>query len=287
MPKKVLFIITKSNWGGAQRYVFDLATNLPKDTFEAVVALGGTGEVGGAEGALAQKLRESAPAGSIRTIFVPSFMRDISLWREWQALKELKAIIRAEQPDVVHLNSSKAGGIGALAARMVNRKNFKKAKIIFTSHGLVWDEDRHALARALIWLASWCTFLLCDNVIVLSSDNFARAQRMPWCAQKIRLVYNGIPPIVFKTREDARAELVEKFALPNPAVWVGSVAELTWNKGLHHLVHAADLLKRAQLPFMVVVMGDGEEGGFLETIVEEKQLEDYVFFLGFVPQASE
>ena len=24
---KVLFLITKSNWGGAQRYVYDIATN--------------------------------------------------------------------------------------------------------------------------------------------------------------------------------------------------------------------------------------------------------------------
>ena len=51
--KKVLFLITKSNWGGAQRYVFDLATNLDPEQFEVVVALGGNGE-------LASKL-ESTP----------------------------------------------------------------------------------------------------------------------------------------------------------------------------------------------------------------------------------
>ena len=36
-PKKVLFLITKATWGGAQRYVYDLATHLPQD-FEPVVA---------------------------------------------------------------------------------------------------------------------------------------------------------------------------------------------------------------------------------------------------------
>ena len=35
---KILFVITKSVWGGAQRYVFDLATNLPKDQFDVAVA---------------------------------------------------------------------------------------------------------------------------------------------------------------------------------------------------------------------------------------------------------
>ena len=42
-PKKVLFCITKSNWGGAQRYVYNLATNLPKEAYTVSVALGGTG----------------------------------------------------------------------------------------------------------------------------------------------------------------------------------------------------------------------------------------------------
>ena len=50
--KKMLYVITKSNWGGAQRYVYDLATALPKDQFEVSVAFG-------QEGLLAKKLREA------------------------------------------------------------------------------------------------------------------------------------------------------------------------------------------------------------------------------------
>ena len=57
--KKILFVITKSNWGGAQRYVYDLATNLPQD-YEPVVA-------GGGDGLLFKKLKERG----IRTISIP------------------------------------------------------------------------------------------------------------------------------------------------------------------------------------------------------------------------
>ena len=42
---KVLILITKSNWGGAQRYVYDLATNLPKDQFDVEVMAGGNGTI--------------------------------------------------------------------------------------------------------------------------------------------------------------------------------------------------------------------------------------------------
>ena len=41
--KKILYVITKSTWGGAQRYVYDLTTHLPSDRYEVTVALGGSG----------------------------------------------------------------------------------------------------------------------------------------------------------------------------------------------------------------------------------------------------
>ena len=63
---KILYVITKSNYGGAQRYVFDLATSLPEDQFEVQVALGGTGEKDAATGTLESTLK----ARGVRTIVV-------------------------------------------------------------------------------------------------------------------------------------------------------------------------------------------------------------------------
>jgi len=40
---KILYSITKSNWGGAQRHVFDLALYSKKMGHDVVVALGGEG----------------------------------------------------------------------------------------------------------------------------------------------------------------------------------------------------------------------------------------------------
>ena len=103
--KKVLFVITKSNWGGAQRYVYDLAINLPKESFEVKVALRG-------EGLLKQKLEEN----NIQTIQIPHLQRDINATRELLSFFSLIKIFNKEKPDIIHLNSSKAGGIGAAAA---------------------------------------------------------------------------------------------------------------------------------------------------------------------------
>ena len=55
--KKIIYVITKGNWGGAQRYVFDLAANLPEEEFEVAVAMG--------EGSV---FEEKLSAEGIRTI---------------------------------------------------------------------------------------------------------------------------------------------------------------------------------------------------------------------------
>ena len=40
---KILYMITKSNWGGAQRHVFDLATSMKEKGHDVWVAVGGNG----------------------------------------------------------------------------------------------------------------------------------------------------------------------------------------------------------------------------------------------------
>ena len=68
--KKILLCITKPAAGGAQKYVYDLATHLPINEFETVVIAGSprvTGESGG-QGPLFDRLRQK----NIHTIPIPA-----------------------------------------------------------------------------------------------------------------------------------------------------------------------------------------------------------------------
>ncbi|HUD03072.1 MAG TPA: glycosyltransferase [Candidatus Paceibacterota bacterium] len=274
---KVLFVITKSNWGGAQRYVFDLATALPPEQFDVAVAFGGTGVAGAAPGRLAQMLAEQ----KIRTIFIPELGRDISTSNDWRAFRALVRIVRHEKPDIVHLNSSKVGGIGALAARLAGIQ-----KILFTSHGLAYDEDRGRFARAGLWLATWATFVLCTRVIVISKDTYRRARALPFCAKKIHLIYNGLEPLKFLSKTEARAALLARMGIhpDKHTFWIGTLGELTKNKGLRYLVGAASLLRKKEIRFVMCIVGEGEERQLLENAIREQSLEDCVHLAGFVPE---
>lgn len=272
---KILFVITKSNWGGAQAYVHTLATAYQARGMQVAVALGGTGAAGADTGRLADALR----AAGVPIHILPSFTRDVSLTRELRALSELFQLFRKERPTVVHLNSSKAGGLGALAARLAG-----VPRIVFTSHGLAYDENRPLPARALIWLSTWITFLLTHRVIVISRDNFDRARKLPFCRRKIRLVHNGIAPLDLKERDVARARLAPDS--PRSGLWIGTIAELTRNKNLASLIDAAALLKKRGHSFTLCIIGQGEEAAALESQIMRQNLGDSVHVAGFIPDAN-
>ena len=188
--KKILFLITKSNWGGAQRYVFDIASNLDKERFEAVVALGG-------DGMLAQELKKH----HVRVIHIENLVRDISLFRELRAITELWRIIRAERPDVLHINSSKAGGLGALIGRIA-----QVPSIIFTAHGWAFNEDRSPLSRCLIKILHACTVLL-SHITVAVSETLKAQLNIPFLQKKMIVIHNGRTITSLLGRNEARTIL--------------------------------------------------------------------------------
>jgi glycosyltransferase involved in cell wall biosynthesis len=262
--KKVLFVITKSNWGGAQVYVYTLATNLKKQGVEVVVALGGTGKKSATQGLLAERLTETG----VRTIFIQSLTRDVSVFREFRVLNELIRIIKVERPNVLHLNSSKAGGMGALAGRLCGVHN-----IIFTAHGWAFRERRSPIARALIWLASWATVLLSHNVIVVSKKDYGDAPVL-FSRRKISMIHNGIGmPLQLGS-----GEIIRK-AFPAGAHITGTIGELNKNKNQIALIEEA---RKNPLMFVAIV-GEGETRAMLEAKIREYGLSDRVKLFGFSP----
>lgn len=268
--KKVLYIITKGNWGGAQKYVFELATRIPKENFEAVVACG-EGEV------LPNKLSEK----NIRTIKIESLARDVSVIKDIKVFFELIKIFKKEHPNVVHLNSSKIGGIGALAARAC-----KVEKIIFTVHGLPVNEPRPWYARALIALASWITFILSKEVIMISQRELDQVSHWPFVKKKLKLIYNGISSPNFLPKEIALEKLAQatgkdKTFFEGKTI-IGTISELTRNKGLKYAIDAVKEIPNA----LYIVVGSGEDEYSIKRQIKFLNLDDKVLLAGFVPEAS-
>jgi len=270
--QKIFYVITKSNWGGAQKYVYDLATSLPKDSFEPTVIFGGVG-------ALAEKLSSA----HIKSISIDSLKRDISISSDFVSFFKLFSIFRKEHPDIVHVNSSKVGGLGALAARLVGIK-----KIIFTCHGWPFNEERGTLSLWVIRFFSWLTVMLSHKTIMVSERDLHDGKLMFGLKNKLILIHNGLKKPDFKTTDNASAyikELARKSGVkitPEDFL-VGSIGELHKNKGYDYLLSAFSKLGKS---FKLVIISDGEERFKLNKKIHELGLGQRVALLGFVTEAA-
>lgn len=273
MRTKVLLAVTKSNFGGAQRYVLDLAANLPRDRFETVVAFGPAPD--GKPGRLAQLLAQHG----IRTILVPELTRDMNPLGDARACGALVRLFRAERPDVVHLNSSKAGGLGALAGRIAG-----VPRIIFTAHGLPFDEDRPLPARMAIAAATWATALLSHRTIAITDDTAERLKKLPFIGRRIALIRNGVLTPGFLSPADARRDIrTLDPGIPPEEKWIGMIGELHPNKD--HAT-AIEMMSFLESDAHLVVIGEGEEDTKLAAHADAAGVAARVHFLGYVPDAA-
>lgn len=268
-PKKILFVITKSVWGGAQKYVYDLATNIPRDAFEPVVALGGYGP-------LAEKLRTAG----VEIYTIKNFQRDVNPLKDMLAFFELVQVLRRVQPAIVHANSSKAGGIAALAARCAG---LSRPRIIFTVHGWGFHEPRSRWQLFLRRCASQLTARLSDTIITVSDyDRDSAIQRRIAPADKLITIPVGISDISLHTKADARRRLFGATSSPV----VGVIAEWTRNKGLDVFIEAWGEVTKQVPNAHACFIGWGEEEENLKKNIAAKQLQNSVLMKTVVLDAA-
>lgn len=270
---KILYLVTKGNFGGAQRYVFDLATGLPSDEFEVTVAFG-EGEL------LEQKLKEK----NIRTIRLKNSGRDIKIFKDIKLFFEILNLLKKEKPDVIHLNSSKIGLIGALAIRIFNltTKSYK-LKAIFTAHGWAFNDSNFFILKFFLKFFQWLTVLLSDKTIAVSEKVKKGISNWHFINKKIEVIYNGIEKPNFLEKEEAREKLLPK---NKDKIWIGTISELHKNKGLDILIEGIFPILKKDKNIILVIIGEGEERKNLEKLAEEKGLVNQIFFLGFIENAS-
>ncbi len=253
---KILYGITKSDpFGGAQRYVYELATEMKKQGHEVTVMCGG-------DGPLVQKLK----AKNVRIITIPGFGRDMDLLNDAPRLWFIIKTLRHEKPDVFHINSAKMGGAGIFSGRLLG-----VPRIIFTTHGWAFNELRPAWQKIIIKFFTWWTILWSHKTICVSEKTKEDVARWPFIKNKLVVIYNGIQRFDFAERKDN-------------AFTVGAIAELHRIKGLDILLTAwSKFVKNHQAK--LVIIGEGEERQNLENMAKNMGISDSVIFKGFVDDA--
>jgi glycosyltransferase involved in cell wall biosynthesis len=288
---KILYLITKSNFGGAQRYVFDLAVEAKKRGHDVVVGFGGEGQ-----------LKTRLDAAEVRTLAIPTLERDVNLLADTKSFFALLDVFSDELPDVVHLNSSKMGALGALAARVSNTWAWitklsgyggKPMRIIFTGHGWAFNEERSDAERFAIAIVHWVTIQLAHKVIAVSRRTRDQVASLPLSWHKLVTIHNGVGEMAFLPKEEALQRVFGGGYAPATAerpLIIGTLAELHNNKGLSYAIEGvAAHIKQTNTPTALryVILGEGEERGRLEALRDALGLKGTVHLAGYRENAAE
>lgn len=188
---KIMYGITRSVWGGAQSHVFDLVNDQLARENEVVVVIGDRGD-------LYDRLQTLQ---SVKVHLLPAMQREISPLKDWVAVRQFRALIQQEKPDILHLHSSKAGAIGRLAARQTG------CPVIFTAHGWAFTEGAKP-AKALAYsVIERLLSPLADHIICVSQFDYQIAVKkgvIKPIKQQASVIYNGVQDPKFERQAPNR-----------------------------------------------------------------------------------
>jgi glycosyltransferase involved in cell wall biosynthesis len=137
---RVLHVIARLNVGGTARYITRLAEELPKNKIETFVA---TGFVQGSE-------QEDPSAKKLKVIRIRSLGRQINPIKDHFAFKQLLEVIRDIKPDILHTHTFKAGYIGRIKTKEINRAAGKQVKFVHTFHGHLFDDPEFSGLKSIV-----------------------------------------------------------------------------------------------------------------------------------------
>jgi len=240
--KQILYIITKSVWGGAAKYVYQLSINL-RDEFDVAIAAGGQ-----------NKFYREIKKTNIPYCQIINFQRRVNPFKDVFAFFEILSLLFRLKPDIIHVNSSKAGGIVGKAVWYYKLFTGKKPRLIFTAHGWAINEDRPQWQIWLIKFFSKMTALFYDKIICVSEyDRKIALKHKIAPAKKLVTIHNGIDlNIPFLSKKQAQKRLIGR----ESPLLIGTIAEWTKNKGLIYLIKAVQTLS-SKKPDLVLI-GSGE-----------------------------
>jgi len=259
----ILYLITQADGGGAQRYVLSLAKHF-------------AGEI--AAGTESQQLFAEAKELGIQTHPLKYLFRNINPINDTSACLELVFLINKLRPDIIHLNSSKAGFIGSMI------KPFIKARIVYTAHGFVFNEPMSAMKKRFYLGLEKSASRYRDFIITVShADENSALEHKLIAPQKITTIHNGIGSINFLSREAGRTAL----RLPADKFVFGTIANHYKTKGLDVLIEAvSQLSEEVKSKCQFVIIGLGPELENLKLKIENLKLGDILHLAGPIPNAN-
>lgn len=250
---KILHIITSSTcWAGMEQYAYDLSLAMKERGDELLFVIASDGDV---------VYPRFEPLGKVYLLPLKSKF-------DFHSIRELRGILKVENPDIIHTHQPKNIFHASRAAR-----GMKGVAVVHTLHFNINPTSPHWLYRRI--------FDMPNLIIAVSQCVRERAME----------VYPNLSPdkvvCVLSSVDASRLELLPTADHTVPVM--GYAGRLVEEKGLSVIIRAAGIVKALGHDFRLLIAGRGDERYVesLRSLIRDLGLEDRVEFVGFVDRMGE
>lgn len=274
---KVVHVITRLEWGGAQENTLTTVRLLDGGRFDRVLVAGEGGILDG----------RAAGIPGCRFLPVAPLVREIRPVSDLRAFLALRRIFREEKraapgvPLVVHTHSSKAGILGRAAARAAGAD-----AILHSVHGFGFHDGQARPVRSLFVGLERVAARWTDRFVAVSEENVRTAERERiFPRSRARLIRSGFDTERFLPgpgREGRRL-----LGVPEAVPLVGTVAVFKPQKAPLDFVAVARRVAERVPGVRFAMVGDGEMREASERAAREASLSDRFHFPGWRKEIPE
>jgi glycosyltransferase involved in cell wall biosynthesis len=270
---RIMHVIARLNVGGAALHVLQLAREQERRGHDVLV-------VAGTLAAGEESMEYVADDLGVNVLKLPVLQRELSLRADGAAILELRELLRARRPDVLHTHTAKAGGTGRLAALAAG--SARPRAIVHTYHGHVlsgyFDRRTERVFRLIergLSHAAGALVAVSDEV----RDDLVRFKVAP--ARRFVVVPYGFDlPAWSESDEGARRRVRDELDADDRFV-VGWAGRLTAIKRPLDLVRTLRELVDDGVDALLVLVGDGEDRPAVEALAAELGVADRCRLVGF------
>lgn len=268
---KILLVITKSEIGGAQVFVLNLARSLKLLGHEVEVAAG--------EG---DYLFHELKKFDIPHHYLNSLKRDVSIFNSFYFIYDFYRFLKSKDFQLIHLNSSNTL-VGSISAKLLARK----PKVIFTFHGLSFL-DKHFNQNWFIKYFAKLYFKLfmriVDASVFVSQLNYDESKQAG-IVKYGDVILNGLDEsqMTFLNPEDARKYFSDLCGINCVSNFIiGSTGRLAYQKNYEFFIENFKKIKSRIPNVKVVIIGDGPDHEKFKKRITELGIQNDFYLVGAI-----
>ncbi|MEA3365501.1 MAG: glycosyltransferase family 4 protein [Candidatus Hydrogenedentes bacterium] len=265
---RVGHVITRLCVGGAQENTFHTVRLADRARFDVDLISGPTE---GPEGSIEPEIEKAG----IEILRVPHLVRPVAPQKDWRALKELTALFRERNYDIVHTHTSKAGLLGRLAARRAG-----VPAVVHTPHGHVFDGYFSKPVTRIFIACERYAAKRTDRLIALTQHGLQdHLEQRVGRLDQWTVIFSGIDLSPFKEARLRRKGTRSALGVGPDDILIGGVGRFEHVKGFTYFVEAAKAIAEVLPQACFVLAGDGSLARVLHE--QARPLGERFIFLGW------